>query len=186
MFVITGIAVVVILLIAGLVIGKTVSGSNKDDGASGPITNATSAATTPPTTVAATTTTIPPTPTELGNALPFDPNRCGIDASTKSYSHSPTRTYEVTATIGLWSAPNTGSQLLKTIPVTTFGAGGIGCPDGKDPKVTITCQITNGQTISGPFGNDPVWLRTTYDGAVGYVTDQWVDTEWDTNVIPRC
>lgn len=181
-----GIAAVIVLLIAGLVIGKSMSSDKKETAS--PSTSSTQSSTTvaPTTTMPATTTTAPPTPTELNGDFPYDPNKCGVDASPKSYAHSTSRTYEVTATIGLWSSPTTNSNLLKTIPVTTYGPGGIGCPDFAGPWVTIFCQITNGQNINGPFGNDPVWLRTNYEGTTGYVPDQWVDTEWDTGTIPRC
>lgn len=138
------------------------------------------------TTTAPPPTTALPTPTELSGDFSYEPDKCGIDASPKPYAHSSSQTYEVTATIGLWSAASTNSQMLKLIPVLSYGPGGIGCPDGLDPKVTIICQVTNGQSINGPFGNDPIWLKTTYDGATGYVPDQWVDTEWDTGTIRRC
>lgn len=138
------------------------------------------------TSTSVTPTTALPSPTELGPNLPYDPTKCGIDASPKPYPHDAGRTYEVTATIGLWSDPSTASRQLKLIPVTTFGPGGIGCPDGLGPRVTISCQVPDAQMIGGPFGNDPIWLRTSYDGVTGYVTDQWVDTEWDVGTIPIC
>ena len=138
------------------------------------------------TSTSVTPTTALPSPTELSPNLPYEPTKCGIDASPKPYPHDANRTYEITATIGLWSEPSTASRQLKLIPVTTFGPGGIGCPDGLGPRVTISCQVPDAQMIGGPFGNDPIWLRTSYDGATGYVTDQWVDTQWDVGTIPTC
>ena len=122
-------------------------------------------------------------PTELTGPFSYEPQKCGIDASPKPFPHSASRTYEVTATTGVWSAPSTASSLLRTIEVADLGPGGIGCPDGKGPVVAVECQVMNGQLVNGPFGNDPKWLRTTYDGVVGYLTDQWVDTEWDAGTV---
>ena len=189
LLVVVGIIVfVVVLLLSGLVIGKSRKSGNTGE-ASAPTTStapSTTVETTTTTLIPITTTTTPPTPTELGNDFVYEPAKCGIDASAKPYPHSTTQTYEATATVGLWSGTSTSSELLKTIAVKTYGPGGIGCPDGLGPKLTIICQVKNGQMIGGPFGNDPIWLRTTFDGATGYVPDQWVDTQWDTRTLPRC
>lgn len=181
-------AVVVVLALVGGAVAIAASAGDDETAKTPPTTRRPS---TTVTTIATTTSTTPPTtalpePTELQRDWNYEPDRCNVDASPKPYPHSSTRTYEVTATIGLWSGASTDSQRLAIIPVTTFGPGGIGCPDGLAPKVTITCKVSRGETIIGPFGNDPIWLRTTFNGITGYVPDQWVDTEWDVASIGEC
>jgi len=149
---------------------------------------------TPSTVRPSTTTTTAPTTTpavlaitsELRNDWPYEPNKCGPDPSSHSSAHSSTRTYEVTDTVHLWSAPTTSATPLTVISVPTFGAGGNGCPDGAGPTVTVECVVSAGEPISGPFGTDAIWLRTTVDGQTGYLPDEWVDTKWDTPSLPQC
>ena len=126
-------------------------------------------------------------PTELSSDFAYEPDKCGVDSSIKSYPHSPARTYEVTATIGLWRAPTTSSSRIGVIGVTSYGRGGIGCASGSGPEVTVSCQL-EGEAITGPFGTDTTWLKVRIDGYTGYVTDHWVDTQWDvyTDTIPSC
>jgi len=118
-----------------------------------------------------------------------DPGKCGPDPTDQSQPYSPTRTYQVTATIHLWSAPNLSSTELALIPVTSNGPGGIGCTSGSDPEVSVICK-TQGDTITGPFSSDPIWERVTWNGMTGYVPDEWVDTKWDSSPtnsnIPDC
>lgn len=186
---------VVAIVVAVLLIGTIaiVLASRRDSAQSAPTTTSTvvrpsTTVTTIPRTTSTVTTVPPPPPlTELQRDWVYDPYKCGVDFGVNHpYPHSPTRTYEATATIGLWSSPTTASSLLVTIPVTSYGPGGIGCPDGAGPYVTVTCKITNGQTLSGPFGTYGMWLRSTYQGITGYAHDLWVDTEWDVNAIPTC
>ena len=124
---------------------------------------------------------------DLSSDFAYEPDKCGIDASIKSYPHSRSRTYEVTATIGLWRAPTTNSSRVGIIDVSEYGPGGIGCASGYGPEVTVSCQV-EGESVTGPFGTDTTWLKVKINGYTGYVTDQWVDTQWDvfTDTIQIC
>lgn len=149
-------------------------------------TTSTTRAPTTSSTRATTTTINTSTPTELLSGFSYEPLKCiSAPAQPQPYPHSSTATYEVTATIGLWTSSTTSSTLIGTIPVSSYGPGGIGCPDGSGPYVKVICKRT-GQTISGPFGSDPIWLKVTIGGNTGFVTDQWVDTRWDVGSLPAC
>jgi hypothetical protein len=154
----------------------------------------TSATTTPPPTTTQTTTTPttqPITPTtlvptaELQTGWTLDPNKCGPVAGDRSQPFSPSRVYQVTATIHVWSAPTTSSNALGTITSTIYGPGGIGCPSPSDPTVAVACKV-QGQTIVGPFGSDSVWEQVSWKGQNGYVPDEWVNTQWDVDSLPVC
>jgi len=143
-----------------------------------------------PSTAAATpTTTLDTSTTEFQSNWVNDPGKCGPDPTDQSQPYSPTLTYQVTASIHLWSAPTLSSPELALIQVASNGPGGIGCASGNDPVVTVICK-TQGDTITGPFSSDPIWERVTWNGMTGYVPDEWVDTKWDSsptnNNIPNC
>jgi hypothetical protein len=141
------------------------------------------------TTVPGSSVTVDPTrPTELTNAFSrYDPKGCGINVDVmESSPHSLTQTYEVNVSAGLWSAPSTGSSLLKTIQTESYGPAGFGCPNGQGPVVTVTCKVTNGQTLRNGTWTNSTWLRTSYQGKTGYISDWFVDTRWDIYSIPIC
>ena len=52
----------------------------------------------------------------------------------------------------------------------------------------VQCKVT-GETVNGTWGADSWWLRVSYQGQVGYVTDEWVNTKShvdDDSLIPPC
>jgi hypothetical protein len=122
---------------------------------------------------------------EMQSGWPFDPTKCGSGTGDHSQPYNSFRTYQVTTTVHLWSAPSTSSTALDLIPVTSYGPGGVGCPSGSDPTVTVECKVV-GTPITGPFGTDTVWERTSWRGVSGYVTDEWLDTKWDVDSLPLC
>ncbi len=142
------------------------------------------------------TTTTPPVVTTTTNpsALvtseqsanwPNDPTRCGPAPSNQGQPFSSTHNYRVTGTIHIWSSPSVSSTPVGTIVVTLYGAGGIGCPSSSDPVVTVICKTT-GDPITGPFGTDDVWEKTNWNDSTGYVTDEWLNTQWDVASFPNC
>lgn len=118
-------------------------------------------------------------------AWPYDPTRCGPQPQDQGQPWSASHTYQVTATIHLWSGPTTSSVPLDTIVVSDNGPGGAGCASGDDPTVTVICTV-QGQTITGPFGSDDLWDQVSWKGQTGYLTDEWVDTKWDASSLPSC
>jgi hypothetical protein len=60
----------------------------------------------------------------------------------------------------------------------------IGCiPDG----VTIGIQCTaQGNAVTGPYGTETIWDRTTYGGLTGYVSDAYVYTGTNSAVAGTC
>lgn len=183
-------ALVALVLTGGIAVAVTIAGDDSTEETSAPSPAIRTSSTV--TTIASTTSTVTPTtavprPTELQTEWAYEPYKCGVDFGVSHpYAHSSSRTYEATATVGLWSEPSTTSSLRITIPVTTYGPGGIGCPDGVAPYVTVQCKVTNGQTISSPFGTYSTWVRATHGGVTGYAPDHWIDTEWDISSIPNC
>jgi hypothetical protein len=149
------------------------------------VTTTTPATTTPPVTSAPATAPGVEQTAELQSGWTHDPTKCGPDPTDQSQPYSPTHTYQVTATVHLWSGPSTSSTPLTVIEVTSNGPGGIGCASGQDPTITVACT-TKGQPITGPFGTDALWDRTTYGGQDGFVPDEWVDTKWDASTLPTC
>jgi hypothetical protein len=141
------------------------------------------------TTLPGSSATVDPTrPTELTNAFSrYDPRNCGINVDVmESSPHSLTQTYEVNVSAGLWSAPSTSSSLLKTIQTDSYGPAGFGCPNGQGPVVTVTCKVTNGQTLRNGIVSSSYWVKTRYQGVTGYIWDWLVDTRWDIYSIPLC
>jgi hypothetical protein len=151
-------------------------------------TTTSTASTTAPTTTTPAPTTSPTTPTrtaELQTGWTVDPNKCGPVPGDRSQPFSPSRVYQVTASIHVWSGPTTSSNALATITSTVYGPGGIGCPSPSDPTVGVACKV-QGQTITGPFGADAVWERISWQSQSGYVPDEWVNTQWDVDTLPGC
>ena len=60
----------------------------------------------------------------------------------------------------------------------------IGCiPDG----VTISIQCTaQGNSVTGPYGPETIWDRTTYNGTTGYVSDAYVYTGTNSATAGAC
>lgn len=60
----------------------------------------------------------------------------------------------------------------------------IGCvPDG----LTISIQCTaQGNGVTGPYGTETIWDRTTYNGYTGYVSDAYVYTGTNSAVAGAC
>lgn len=137
------------------------------------------------------TTTATPHPettltAELRRDWILDPRKCGPEPTDHSRPHSATHTYEVTATIHLWTGPSIASQKLAVISSTKYGRGGVGCPSGSGPKATVQCK-TNGDLIVGPFSNtDRIWERVKWSGRTGFVPDEWLDTKWDAPTFRPC
>lgn len=64
------------------------------------------------------------------------------------------------------------------------GTPGLGCiPNGA--TIAIEC-VKNGQAVSGPYGTETVWDRTTYGGQLGFISDSWVYTGTNSAVAPDC
>ena len=193
-------AVVVAGVLAVLLVGRhpiTPVGTTRSTG-----TRATVPATTPsPASTSTPTPTVPPTAatappvtsspvvvTSEMQSWPNDPNKCGASPTDTGQPFSSSLTYQVTATIHIWSSPSTSSTPLAIIPVSQYGPGGAGCPTASDPVVAVTCK-TQGDSITGPFSSDPIWERATWNGTTGYVPDEWVNTQWDASdggAIPGC
>jgi len=122
------------------------------------------------------------------HSWPSDPNKCGPPPPDNGQPFSADRSYEVTATIHLWSQPTTASTPLAVITSNAPG-GGEGCSTDVGPFVTVSCEIVDGQPIEGPFSiGDPIWDQITWQGQTGWVPDEWVNTQYDANDgnIPRC
>jgi hypothetical protein len=124
---------------------------------------------------------------ELRTNWPNDPNKCGPPWTAQSQPYNANWTYQVTATVHLWSGPSTSSTPIAIIRVTNNGPGGIGCPSGRDPTVTVQCKTT-GHPIEGPFGTDRTWekVSVTSTGQTGFLPDEWLDTRWDVSSFPSC
>jgi hypothetical protein len=119
---------------------------------------------------------------------PNDPTRCGPNPTDTGQAYNSSLSYQVTASIHLWSSTSTSSTPLTMIPVTQFGTGGAGCPTPSDPVVTVTCKTT-GDAITGPFSTDSTWEQVRWNGTTGYVPDEWINTQWDSasgGIIPNC
>jgi hypothetical protein len=124
-------------------------------------------------------------PTTEQQTFPHDPGKCGPDPA----NNGPYRTdgrYEITATVKLWSDASTSSTPLGRIDVDTFGLGGFGCPDGRGPFVQVLCKVEHRDPVVGPFGEDTTWERVSYDDVEGYVSDEWLDSKWDSDAFPLC
>ncbi len=128
-----------------------------------------------------TTTTFDTSTAELQSGWVSDPTKCGPQQEPALGQTA----FQVTATIHVWSQPTTTSTPLSEITVTSYGPGGIGCPTGTDPIVQVQC-VAQGQQITGPFSTDPYWERVTWDGLVGYVPDEWINTQSATSSLPTC
>jgi hypothetical protein len=137
---------------------------------------------TPPTNVVAETTS-------EQKSWPLNPRKCGPSPVNYGMPFSPTQMYQVTGTVRLWSGPTIGSRSLDIIPVTEYGAGGIGCPTPSNPTVQVICK-TMGDKISGPFGADAIWEKVRWNNEEGFVSDEWLNTQWDSvepdGNIPWC
>jgi uncharacterized protein YraI len=82
--------------------------------------------------------------------------------------------YAITHDVIIRSGPVTSARTLGTIPA------------GADVPVQCT---TRGQLVTDIYGPDASWDKVTYNGIVGFVTDEWVDTKGaETNpaIIPPC
>lgn len=133
-----------------------------------------------------------PVPTTVGPVMltadmhtwAHDRYKCGPDPTPTGLPFSSTQTYEITGTIHLWSAPSTGSTPLATVNAVN-GPGGPGCPSGSGPMATVQCKTT-GMPVTGPFSTDTIWERVRWSGLVGFVSDEWINTQWDTTTFPQC
>ncbi len=84
------------------------------------------------------------------------------------------RDYAVTSDLNIRSGSGTNFSQVGSIP------------SGATARVSCT---STGEVTDGPFGPTDKWDRVTYNGATGYVTDEYVDTKNDiTNraLIPLC
>lgn len=123
-------------------------------------------------------------PTNEQRTFSLDDNKCGSDPA-KVGAYRPDGTYEITATVKLWPTPDTGGSPIARLDVDSYGPGGIGCPDGKGVFVQVLCK-TQGQSVTGPFGADRWWERVSINGLEGYVSDEWLDSKWDSDGFALC
>ena len=73
--------------------------------------------------------------------------------------------------LNLRAGPNGSTALIGCIPQNT----------------TIDIQCTaQGNAVTGPYGTETIWDRTTYNGVAGYVADAWVYTGTNSAVAPAC
>jgi uncharacterized protein YgiM (DUF1202 family) len=82
--------------------------------------------------------------------------------------------YAVTAATNLRSAPSMAASVTTTVPAGTM--------------VGVQCKAP-GEAVNGPWGSDSYWDRVVVNGATGYLTDEYVNTQSDeTNnaLIPNC
>jgi Double zinc ribbon len=82
--------------------------------------------------------------------------------------------YAITDPVILRSGTSTASPQIGMIPAGTV--------------VVVQCA-TNGEVVDGPYGPDVHWDRVMYGGVLGYVTDEYVNTQDDVNnpaLIPPC
>ena len=202
-------ALVAVVLVAAILGVLLLHGSSNDKGSatgtSSPVPQATvgsapqvttSPATTPPVTAPPATPPPATTPTAAPVAVVTaeqqswsnDPTKCGPNPTNTGQPYSSSLSYQVTASIHMWSSTSTSSTPLTVIPVTQYGSGGAGCPTPSDPMVTVTCKTT-GEAVTGPFSSDATWEQATWNGTTGYVPDEWINTQWDSEsggVIPNC
>lgn len=195
------IAVVLVAVTLGvLLLGGGSSGNRSATGTSTPAPQATANSapqvTTSPATASPATSPAVTTPatapvaavTAEQQSWSNDPTKCGSNPTNTGQPYSSSLSYQVTASIHVWSSTSTSSTPLTTIPVTDYGTGGAGCPTPSDPVVTVTCKTT-GDAITGPFSSDSTWEQATWNGTTGYVPDEWINTQWDAEsggVIPNC
>ena len=195
--VLVGALVAVVLVAATFGVLLLRGNSNDKSSAAGTSTTGTSTTTTTVSTTT-TTTTVPTTTTTTvapvaavtaeQQSWSNDPTKCGPNPTNTGQPYSASLTYQVTASVHLWSSTSTSSTPLAVIPVTQYGSGGAGCPTPSDPIVTVTCKTT-GDPITGPFSTDSTWEQAAWNGTTGYVPDEWINTQWDSEdggVIPNC
>lgn len=101
------------------------------------------------------------------------------DVSNPPFGSRPTfprdpRSYAVTTDLTIRTGPGTSNRPLGSIPTGTV--------------VPVQC-VFGGEVVNGPRGPDDQWLRVTFNGLTGWVSDQFVDTRddvGDRSVIPEC
>ena len=83
----------------------------------------------------------------------------------------PTGRILISPCLNLRAGPNGSTALIGCIPQNT----------------TIDIQCTaQGNAVTGPYGTETIWDRTTYNGVAGYVADAWVYTGTNSAVAPAC
>jgi len=85
-------------------------------------------------------------------------------------------------------AKPTGTILISPCLNFRAGPGGSTSLIGCIPQhTTIVIQCTaQGNAVTGPYGTETVWDRTSYDGLEGFVSDAWVFTGSNSAVAPAC
>jgi uncharacterized protein YraI len=73
--------------------------------------------------------------------------------------------------LNLRKGPNGSTALIGCIPHNTV--------------VDIQCTA-QGNAVTGPYGTETIWDRTTYNGTIGYIADAWVYTGTNSAVAPAC
>jgi uncharacterized protein YraI len=83
----------------------------------------------------------------------------------------PTGRIMISPCLNLRSGPNGNTALIGCIPDST--------------TISIDCTA-QGNSVTGPYGATTLWDRTTYQGAVGYVSDAYVYTGQAAAVAGPC
>ena len=73
--------------------------------------------------------------------------------------------------LNLRSGPNGDTALIGCIPQNTI--------------IAIRCTA-QGNAVTGPYGAETLWDRTTYNGTTGYVADAYVYTGINSAAAPAC
>jgi len=83
----------------------------------------------------------------------------------------PTGRILISSCLNLRQGPNGSTALIGCIPHNTV--------------INIQCTA-KGNAVTGPYGTETIWDRTTYNGTTGYVADAWVYTGTNSAVAPAC
>jgi hypothetical protein len=83
----------------------------------------------------------------------------------------PTGRILISPCLNLRAGPNGNTTLVGCVPQNT----------------TINIQCTaQGNAVTGPYGTETIWDRTTYNGTPGFVADAWVYTGTNNAAAPAC
>ena len=73
--------------------------------------------------------------------------------------------------LNLRAGASGSTALIGCIPVNTI--------------ISIQCTA-QGNAVTGPYGTETIWDRTSYGGQTGYVADAWVFTGTNGAAAPTC
>ena len=83
----------------------------------------------------------------------------------------PTGRILIAPCLNLRAGPNGNTRLVGCIPQNTM--------------INIQCTA-QGNAVTGPYGTETIWDRTTYNGTTGFVADAWVYTGTNSAAAPSC